>query len=424
MADDLSLTWRSRRVNCETAIPASSTPRERGLSERLPASELYRIDRRDLVEAIGAFRLGQYEHGFADSTRFDLLVDGDHRIPPKAVVGLASRRVLGRILRPHDFSAGESSPAFRLLRDRGFELVTKQTTIGTLNATFSVGRSPDGLFLLLESKGPARNVDYLKGLEALLYGLADLDATLESVAIDSRATRSLPFEQRRVDLSSWSLPLQLCSVEDLPALRRAITAAVAVTARDPKASGGGGNPTKRIRVSYSIPDDFSLFEVRELLAQEEEGPSVTVREFRFRPGLPTSSGVDTQRRAIEATVVAHRHAAMQNELYEDLVKTHGPSKVAAECLTSAGRLADIVVEVGGGYTTYEIKTARSPRDCIRQALGQLLEYTCWPGSGSLVEMYVVGLTAPDSRTLAYLERLRGKFGLPVYYHHQPVGAEE
>ena len=160
------------------------------------------------------------------------------------------------------------------------------------------------------------------------------------------------------------------------------------------------------------------------MAQEEEGPNVTVRRFRFKPGRPASSDVDTQRRAIEATAVAHRHAAMQKELYEDLVKTHGPSNVGAECLTSSGRPADLVVEVGGGYTTYEIKTSRSPRDCIRQALGQLLEYTCWPGSGSLVEMYVVGPTAPDSRTLAYLERLRGTFGLPVYYHHQPLSAKE
>ena len=329
----------------------------------------------------GAFRLGQHERRFADSTRFDLLVDGDHRIPPKAVVGLASRHVLGRILGPRDISAGESSPQFRLLLDRGFELVTKQTTIGTLDATFSVGRGPEGLFLLLESKGPARNVDYLKGLQALLYGLADLDATLESIAVDSRVTRGLPFEQRRVDLSSWTLPLRLHSVEDLPALRRAITAAVAVTARHPEASKGGGNPTKRIRISCSIPDDLSLFEVRELIAHTEEQPDITVGEFRFRPGAPTSSEVDTQRRTIGSTVVAHRHASMQKELYEDLIKIHGPSKVSAECMTSAGRPADLVVEVGGGYTTYEIKTAHSPRDCIQQALGQLLEYTCWPGSG-------------------------------------------
>ena len=394
------------------------------MSGRIPTSELYQIDRLDLVEAIGAFRLGKAKHRSAVSTRFDLLVDGDHRMPPKAVVGLACRRVLGRNLHPHESSAGESSPAFRLLWDRGFELITKQTTIGALDATFSVGRGSDGIFLLLESKGPARNVDYLKGLEALLYGLADLDATLASVVVDSRATRGLAFEQRRIELSSWRLPLRLRSVQALPALRRAITGSVAVTARDPEAAVGGGNPTKRIRISYSIPDDLSLFEVCDLLAQEGEDPNVNVREFHFKPRPPAASNVDTQRRATGATVVAHRHTAMQKELYEDLVKTHGPSKVAAECPTSAGRPADLVVEVGGGYTTYEIKTARSPRECVRQALGQLLEYTSWPGSGSLVEMYVVGPNAPDNRTLAYLERLRGKFGLPVYYRHQPLSVKD
>ena len=47
------------------------------------------------------------------------------RYPPKAVVGLAARRALGRALRPDEFSGGEESWSFRLLRDRGFNVVRK-----------------------------------------------------------------------------------------------------------------------------------------------------------------------------------------------------------------------------------------------------------------------------------------------------------
>jgi 5-methylcytosine-specific restriction protein A len=64
------------------------------------------------------------EHRFADSTRYDLLVEG-RRYPPKAIVGLAARYVTGQALTPEDFSGGEGSSCFRLLRRLGFEIVPK-----------------------------------------------------------------------------------------------------------------------------------------------------------------------------------------------------------------------------------------------------------------------------------------------------------
>jgi len=81
------------------------------------------ITREDIQEAIAALERGE-THAFGPSIFYDLL-EGDRRYPPKAVVGLAARRVLGRALRPDEFSGGEESWAFRLLRDRGFNVVKK-----------------------------------------------------------------------------------------------------------------------------------------------------------------------------------------------------------------------------------------------------------------------------------------------------------
>jgi hypothetical protein len=82
------------------------------------------ITREDIEEAIAALDRGE-PHAFGPSTFYDLL-EGGRRYPPKAVVGLAARRALGRALRPEEFSGGEESWAFRLLRDRGFSVVRKQ----------------------------------------------------------------------------------------------------------------------------------------------------------------------------------------------------------------------------------------------------------------------------------------------------------
>src|SRR3954451_13442713 len=81
------------------------------------------ITREDIQEAIGMLEHGEV-HAFGPSTFYDLLEQG-RRYPPKAVVGLAARRVLGRALRPDEFSGGEESWAFRLLRELGFTVVKK-----------------------------------------------------------------------------------------------------------------------------------------------------------------------------------------------------------------------------------------------------------------------------------------------------------
>jgi len=81
------------------------------------------ITREDIQEAMATLEQGE-GHAFGPSIFYDIL-EGGRRYPPKAVVGLAARRVLGRVLRPDEFSGGEESWAFRLLRDRGFNVVKK-----------------------------------------------------------------------------------------------------------------------------------------------------------------------------------------------------------------------------------------------------------------------------------------------------------
>jgi 5-methylcytosine-specific restriction protein A len=64
------------------------------------------ITRDDVLSAIRDLDDG-IEHTFGDSTGYDLVVEG-RTYSPKAVVGLAARRVLGRILTKDEFSGGDS----------------------------------------------------------------------------------------------------------------------------------------------------------------------------------------------------------------------------------------------------------------------------------------------------------------------------
>ena len=66
---------------------------------------------------------------------------------------------------------------------------------------------------------------------------------------------------------------------------------------------------------------------------------------------------------------------------------------------------------------YEIKTSASPRSCIREAIGQLLEYSYWPNTVEPKEIIVVGPNALDPDGVEYLNKLRDSFSLPIEYKH-------
>ena len=110
---------------------------------------------------------------------------------------------------------------------------------------------------------------------------------------------------------------------------------------------------------------------------------------------------------------------MQHSRYADLVIVHGESAVAAEHRMASGNPADLVVTTANGLEICEIKTSLSPRKCVTEALGQLLEYGHWPGSDPIVSLWVVGPREIDEATSEYVEILKRTYDLPLSYLCQP-----
>jgi hypothetical protein len=81
------------------------------------------ITREDVLNAIRTLDSGAF-HEFGESTKYDLVFNS-RRYPPKAVLGLAAERLVGRPLRPRDFTGGMESRSSRTLVSLGFEVVEK-----------------------------------------------------------------------------------------------------------------------------------------------------------------------------------------------------------------------------------------------------------------------------------------------------------
>lgn len=107
-----------------------------------------------------------------------------------------------------------------------------------------------------------------------------------------------------------------------------------------------------------------------------------------------------------------RHNEIQNRLLEQLTK--GGLKAILEARLGQ-RAIDVVVEREGGSWFYEVKTASTARQCIREALGQLLDYALWPGAPRPARLIVVGEELPDEEVARYLEALNAQFPIPLDY---------
>jgi len=63
---------------------------------------------------------------------------------------------------------------------------------------------------------------------------------------------------------------------------------------------------------------------------------------------------------------------------------------------------------------FELKTY-SAKESIREALGQILEYTHYPNMNRAEKLFIIGPEGPNEQDLQYLELLRSKYRIPVWF---------
>jgi hypothetical protein len=109
-----------------------------------------------------------------------------------------------------------------------------------------------------------------------------------------------------------------------------------------------------------------------------------------------------------------RHSKIQEKLVDDLFKKFGNNNVSLEHPINGNKI-DVVVNDNGMIYFYEIKTAPTARDCIRQALGQIFDYAYWPGLRNANKLFIVGENTIDKNTENYLNFLKEQYGIILEY---------
>jgi len=109
-----------------------------------------------------------------------------------------------------------------------------------------------------------------------------------------------------------------------------------------------------------------------------------------------------------------RHSYLQEKLFVKLQNKYGKENVGLENNIEGNRI-DIVVRENDEYIFYEVKTASSAKACIRQAFGQLMEYSYWSGKKIAKKIIVAGEFILTKTDLQYLKYLNSEFMIPIEY---------
>jgi hypothetical protein len=126
------------------------------------------------------------------------------------------------------------------------------------------------------------------------------------------------------------------------------------------------------------------------------------------------SEAERTRAAIKSTTYDPRHVILQNALYDHLCDVYGKSVVNYEYRDEYS-FVDLVLRPKNEVWFFEIKMAPTAKSCIRDAIGQLLEYGIYPDQQRASKLLVVGDGRPDKNDVLYISHLRAKFKLPIYY---------
>ncbi len=131
---------------------------------------------------------------------------------------------------------------------------------------------------------------------------------------------------------------------------------------------------------------------------------------------PRRSEHKRKRSAIKATRYDPLHVKIQNGMYGWLASKYGENNISYE-----ENNVDLVLNDKEEITFYEIKTHKSVKRCIRDAIGQLLEYAFFPNDTRADRLIVVGMCEPKQPDKDYTKMLREKYGLPIYYAQWKMG---
>ena len=146
----------------------------------------------------------------------------------------------------------------------------------------------------------------------------------------------------------------------------------------------------------------------------QQATGKTLEHIQFVSGLNIKNNNTERVNKKEAIAVINLHDELKEKLYLQLTQKYGTDNVGTE-VSIGHKKIDLVVKNQDSYDLYEIKTNQEVRICIREAMGQIIDYAFFECKDKVGKMTIVGPTQISQEASEYLKNIRNKHNLPIYY---------
>ncbi len=184
------------------------------------------------------------------------------------------------------------------------------------------------------------------------------------------------------------------------------------------------NKRQSLIKSLNPPQKFKAEEYYKIMHDEPKGwikrlNDILIREIpsnriQFNQGLHIAEEADSRSCSPEMVKVQHLHNDLMRRLFYQLCQQYGVENVGTENHIGTKKI-DVVVRTGEGFNIYEIKTGKDPRSCVREAMGQILDYAFFECEDVIHKMIIVGAAQETKEVSTYLAKFREKNALEIYY---------
>jgi hypothetical protein len=160
---------------------------------------------------------------------------------------------------------------------------------------------------------------------------------------------------------------------------------------------------------------YTLINLNKLPSELEERASI---QELFGPPqkddpIPNFATNSTRNSGPRITEIPHLHYRITESLYKFLKSKD--YKVQWERLSPSGGKIDMIGWKGNKATFFEIKTYPCAKACIREALGQVLEYAMYPGDSRADKLVIVSQNKTTASDQDYIQHLRQTLNLKLEY---------
>lgn len=140
-------------------------------------------------------------------------------------------------------------------------------------------------------------------------------------------------------------------------------------------------------------------------------------KMKFETGNGTGSNSYSQNVSGGKRNVNRTHSDITNDLHIFLEQSsdYKDFQISTEKTKISNNLVDCVARKQEDYILFEVKTVNSVLGCIRQALGQIIEYALLDTSLIVKKLIIIGPASPNQNDLVYLQNLKDKLKLPLQY---------